>query len=184
MDNTQTDTAAFPDAIQDQTIEALGIDPARDTYEELIEITLTDAEKAERRERLESVDREIIRLEIEKKAAMKVFTNQIKPLEAERESILETLDSGTERKPVECYEHLVQDGANILALQGDLFSSSGSSNPPPAAEDDDQDAGGADDFEPSPEALAQAATDEGRVVKTNAKAVKAKKAKRKGSKGK
>ena len=98
----------FADAIQDETIETAAPSeppPRHDSYEELIECSLSDEDKEEKRKRLESVDREIIRLEEEKKAAAKVFTNQIKPLQAERESILGALDSGTEKRHVEVYEH-------------------------------------------------------------------------------
>lgn len=200
MDNTATDTAAFPDAIQDETIDTEPPPPAeRDTYEELVECELTDEDKAAKRERLEAVDREIIRLEEEKKAAAKVFTNQIKPLQAERESILEALDSGTEKRNVECYEHVderlgkievrrvdtdavVEERAMTAGerddaaarRQGDLFASTGSSAPSPPDEDEVD-----EDLEPTPEALAQAAEDEGRLVKTSSAEVKRKSQSRK-----
>ncbi len=196
----------FADAIQDETIEAPDTTPPRahqDTYEELLDEALTEEDKATKRERLETVDREIIRLEEEKKAAAKVYVNQIKPLQAERESILGALDAGTEKRYVECYEHVVEDQVgNIVrievrrvdtdavveeraateaereeaaaARQGDLFN--GDSNPPPADLTDPADD---DNFEPEPEALAQAAEDEGRVVKTTAKEARAKRASKK-----
>jgi hypothetical protein len=195
----------FTDAIQDETIEpapASGPTERDDTYDELIECDLSDADKAHKRERLETVDREIIRLEEEKKAAAKVYVNQIKPLQAERESILQALDSGTEKRHVECYEHfderlgkvevrrvdtdaVVEERAMTAAeredlaeeRQGDLFDGGGS-EPPPADLRDPADPVSPEDFEPSTEALAQAAEDEGRVVKTSSKEAKAKKAKR------
>ncbi len=155
----------FADAIQDETIEETATTAPNDalkhdTYEELLEEDLTDEVKAAKRERLETVDREIIRLEEEKKANAKVFTNKIKPLEAERDGILQALDQGTEKVRRAVYDFLVIDPASqeILlvevrrvdtdakvderaataeerrahfdSLQGDLFS--GDSNPPPA----------------------------------------------------
>jgi len=188
----------FADAIQDETIEPAPDsattmpDLARETWEEAIEVKLTEEDQSEKRKRLESVDREIIRLEEEKKASAKVFTKQIKPLQAERDSILAALDSGTEKRMAEVYELAVPqlhkwevrrvDNDDLVderamtedekaeSAQGDLFASHGSSNPPPAAEDDD-----ADGFEPSAAALAQAAEDEQRVVRTSSKEAKAKK---------
>jgi hypothetical protein len=198
----------FADAIQDETIEqSTGATEHHDTYEELLDEALTDEDKATKRERLETVDREIIRLEEEKKAAAKVSNNKIKPLVAERESLLQALDSGTEKRHVECYEHFIEDGAgNIIRVevrrvdtdavveeraptaaeqedaandrQGDLFN--GDSNPPPADLTDPADPD-PEDFEPTPEALAQAAEDEGRVVKTTAKEARAKAKRRKGA---
>jgi hypothetical protein len=203
----------FADAIQDETIDTTPPPaPERDTYEELIEEALTDEDKAAKRERLETVDREIIRLEEEKKAAAKVFTNQIKPLQAERDSILEALDAGTEKRRVEVYDFLVIDPSSqeilrvevrrvdtdakvderaataeerrdhFASLQGDLFDGGGS-QPPPAdlrdpADDPESDGDDSEDFEPTAEALAQAAEDEQRVVRTSSKDVKAKKTKR------
>ncbi len=155
----------FADAIQDETIEetttaAPNSTVRQDTYEELLEEALTEEVKAAKRERLETVDREIIRLEEEKKAAAKVFTNKIKPLEAERDGILQALDQGTEKVRRAVYDFLVIDPASqeillvevrrvdtdakvderaataeerrdhFASLQGDLFS--GDSNPPPA----------------------------------------------------
>jgi len=190
----------FDDAIQDETIDTTPPAPTeRETYEELVECPLTPEDQDAKRLRLETVDREIIRLEEEKKAASKVFVNQIKPLQAERESILEALDAGTEKRMVECYERrddrlgkveirrvdtdeVVEERAMTIeereaAQQGDLFSSGGSSAPPPA----DDDPVTPDDFEPTAEALGQAAADEGRVVKTNSKKAKAKKKQRQGA---
>lgn len=190
----------FENAIQDETIEpdagAANDAIQHDTYTEQIDCKLSDEDAAEKRKRLEDVDREIIRLEEEKKAAAKVSTNKIKPLQAERESILQALDSGTEKKQVEVYELVVEALGKIevrrvdtdemvderamtaserddaaAARQGDLFDGGGS-QPPPA----DDDPVTPEDFEPSPEALAQAAEDEGRVVKTNSKAARAKRA--------
>ena len=188
----------FADAIQDETIETPDTDapppPERDTYEELIECELSEEDQAEKRKRLESVDREIIRLEEEKKAAAKVFTNQIKPLQAERESILQALDSGTEKRHVEVYEHyddrlgkveirrvdtdaVVEERAmtaeeRTRSAQGDLFAARGSEPPPDYVVDpaDQSEEGAHDDesFEPTDEALAQAASDEGRVVRLKA----------------
>jgi hypothetical protein len=200
---------AFPDAIQDETIETAPPPPneERDTYEELIEITLTPEDIVAKHEKLEHVDRELVRLDTEKKAAAKVFTNQIKPLQAERESILDALAAGTEKRHVEVYDHFVIDPGSqeiinveirrvdsdakvderaataeerrdqFASLQGDLFDGGGS-QPPPADIYDPADPVTAEDFEPTPEALAQAAEDEGRVVKTSSKEAKAKKAKR------
>jgi hypothetical protein len=197
----------FADAIQDETIthddQTDGAPPERDdTYEELIEHELTEDDKAHKRERLETVDREIIRLEEEKKAAAKVFTNQIKPLQAERDSILQALDQGTEKRLTEVYERfddrlgkvevrrvdtdeIVEERAMTQQerdeagerAQGKLFDDGGGSVPPPA---DESDAGDSDDdFEPTPEALAQAAVDEERVVKISSKDAKAKRASKK-----
>lgn len=206
--NTTETEPAFPDAIQDQTIEAPPRTEVRDTYDELIECELTEEDKATKRERLETVDRELVRLDTEKKAAAKVYTNQIKPLAAERESILEALNAGTERRQVECYEHFVKDSAgNILRVevrrvdtdevheeraateeekedaanehrQPGLFDGGGSEPPPdyvsdPADEDTDE-----DDLEPTPEAMAQQAEDEQRLVRTTSKEAKARKSKR------
>lgn len=205
MDNTTTDTAAFPDAIQDETLETQPPPPPdRETYDEPLDCVLSDEDKEEKRKRLETVDRELVRLDVEKKAAAKVFNNQIKPLAAERESILEALDSGTERRMVECYEFQVKDAAGNLvrvevrrvdddsvveeraatedeireSAQGDLFSGGSSAPPPP-----DDDPVTPEDFEPTPEALAQAAEDEGRVVKTNSKEAKAKRKQREQANG-
>jgi len=197
----------FADAIQDETIEqTTNAEPnntiKHDTYEELLDEALTEEDKAAKRERLETVDREIIRLEEEKKAAAKASNNKIKPLVAERESLLQALDSGTEKRHVEVYE-LFDDRLGKVEVrrvdtdavieeramtaqeredaaaerQGDLFDGGGS-QPPPADLVDPADPVTPEDFEPTPEALAQAAEDEGRVVKTTAKEVKAKKAKR------
>ncbi len=203
MENTTTDTAAFPDAIQDQTIDTRPIIDPADVYDELIEHKLTEEDRDAKRKKLECVDREIIRLEEEKKAEAKVKNNQLKPLKAERESILETLDSGVEKRPTPCYEHVVEDSAgNILRIdirrfdthevigdraatseeqkdalakrQGELF---GDTDPPPSSNDASFD----DDFEPEPEAVAQAAEDEGRIVKTNSRAARAKKQQREGA---
>lgn len=207
MENTTTDTAAFPDAIQDETIDTTP-PPAdnalhADTYEELVEHELTEDDKASRRVELESIDREIIRLEEQKKADNKVINSEIKVQKARKDTILEALDSGTEKRMTPVYECLVRDSAgNIIRVevrrvdtnevheeraatqqeidddaesrQGDLFDGGGS-QPPPA----DDDPVTPEDFEPTPEALAQAAEDEGRVVKTNSKAVKAKRASKK-----
>lgn len=194
MENTETDTAAFPDAIRDETIEQTPADtlpPERETYTELLECELTEQDRDQKRQRLETVDRELVRLDTEKKAAAKVFTNQIKPLAAERGSILEALDSGTEKRQVEVYEHLeprlgkvevrrvdtdalVEERAMTAeelddTRQGDLFGSRDSD--PPAELVDPADPVPDDDeetFEPTAEALAQAAEDTGRVVRTSA----------------
>jgi hypothetical protein len=203
MENTATDTAAFPDAIQDETIEEA---PASDTlqadiYDELVESELTEEDKASRRVELESIDREIIRLEEQKKSDNKVVNGEIKVQKARKDAILQALDSGTEKRMQPCYERLCRDGAgNIIRVeirrvdtddvveeraatqaeldddaaqrQGNLFYGGGSEAPP-------ADPVTPEDFEPTTEALAQAAEDEGRVVKTNAKAVKAKRASKK-----
>lgn len=197
----------FADAIQDETIEPAPVSAApdrSDTYDELIECDLSDEDKAHKRERLETVDREIIRLEEEKKAAAKVFTNQIKPLQAERESILQALDSGTEKRHVAVYEHfderlgkvevrrvdtdaVVEERAMTREereeldgrRQGDLFDGGGSEAPPADVYDPaDGPSGDSEDFEPTAEALAQAAVDEERVVKISSKEAKAKRNKR------
>jgi len=209
MDNTTTDTAAFPDAIQDESLvidEPHVVPDDADVYDELIEHTLTDEEKAERRQQLESVDREIIRLEEEKKAANQVVNAQIKAEKAKRETILEVLDSGTEKRQTPCYEHDVTDGAgNVLRVevrrvdngavveeraptmaereeadkrrQGNLFGDDArDTDPPPDYVRDPADDD--DDLEPTPEALAQAAIDEERVVKTTSAEARKRKAKR------
>lgn len=195
----------FNDAIQDETIEAPDTDapppPDRETYTELIECTLSEEERDEKRKRLEAVDRELIRLDVEKKAAAKVFTNQIKPLEAERDSILQALDAGTEKRQVEVYEHfddrlgkvevrrvdtdaVVEERAMTAqeredSAQGDLFASQGSAPPLDITDPaDPESADGANDFEPTAEALGQAAVDENRVVKISAKEARAKKKQR------
>lgn len=193
----------FADAIQDETIETTPPPPDRsDTYEEPIECELTDEDKEAKRCRLETVDREIIRLEEEKKAAAKVFTNQIKPLQSERESILQALDSGTEKRMVACYEYfddrlgkvevrrvdddsVVEERAMTQAereeavarKQGDLFTGEGDSA---LIDDGDDSPVTPEDFEPTTEALAQAAEDEGRVIKTNSREAKRKAKARKG----
>ncbi len=203
----------FADAIQDETIEAPDTTPPRahqDTYEELLDEALTEEDKATKRERLETVDREIIRLEEEKKAAAKASNNKIKPLVAERESLLQALDSGTEKRHVEVYEFFAVDPTSqeilrvevrrvdtdavveeraataeerrdhFKSLQGELFDGGGSEPPPADLRDPaDDDSDGAGDFEPTQEALAQAAEDEGRVVKTTAKEARAKRASKK-----
>lgn len=209
MENTETDTAAFPEAIQDETIETEP-PPARDTYLEMVECSLTDEEKAERRVELESIDREIIRLEEQKKADNKVINGEIKVQKARKDSILEALDAGTEKRQVECYEHPVTSPAGVLlhyeirrvdtdekvderaatqdeqeaSRQGDLFEGRDAAAPDsvrdPADEDySDDDPVTPEDFEPTPEALAQAAEDEGRVVKTSAAEVRKKRASKK-----
>lgn len=175
----------FADAIQDETIDTTPPPaPARDTYEELLEEALTDEVKAAKRERLETVDREIIRLEEEKKANAKVFTNQIKPLEAERDSILQALDQGTEKVRRAVYDFLVIDPASqeilrvevrrvdtdakvderaataeerrdhFASLQGDLFDGGGSESPPAYVRDPADD----ETPEPEPEATKQEAS--------------------------
>jgi hypothetical protein len=196
----------FEDAIQDETIET-GTDTAseapasRDTYTELLECELTEDERADKRKRLEDVDRELVRLDTEKKASAKAYSNQIKPLAAERESILEALDTGTEKRQVEVYEHfeprlgkvevrrvdtdaVVEERAMTQqeldeGRQGDLFgrATDGLDTSPEATVDFDDPSNNLDDpqeLEPSPEALAQAAEDEGRVIKTNAAEVRRK----------
>lgn len=195
----------FQDAIQDETIETPDTEapppPDQETYTELIECTLSEEERDDKRKHLESVDRELIRLEVEKKAAAKVFTNQIKPLEAERDTILQALDSGTEKRQVEVYERfddrlgkvevrrvdtdeVVEERAMTAqeredSAQGDLFASQGSAPPPDITDPADPEGAESEgDFEPSVEALAQAAEDEGRVVKISSKDAKAKRAKR------
>ncbi|HTJ17799.1 MAG TPA: hypothetical protein VL494_13560 [Steroidobacteraceae bacterium] len=195
----------FTDAIQDETIEKAmaesGEMPARDTYFELVECSLTDEEKAARRVELEGIDREIIRLEEQKKADNKVINGEIKVQKAKKDCILEALESGAEKRQVECYEFAVTSPQGVLLhyeirrvdtdekvderaatsdeqeenRQPGLFDGGGSA-PPPADDDEDE-----EPFEPTPEALAQAAEDEGRVVKTNSKAVRGKKAKQNGS---
>lgn len=202
MDNTTTDTAAFPDAIQDQTIESPP--PAeRDTYLELVEVQLTAEDRDAKRVELEGVDREIIRLEEQKKAEAKAVNNQLKPLKAKRECILGDLDAGVEKRQMECYEHPVTSPAGVLlrfdirrvdndekvderpatqdeqedARQPGLFDGGGSEAPPdyvsdPADEDTDE------DLEPTPEAMAQQAEDEQRLVRTTSKEAKARKSKR------
>jgi hypothetical protein len=202
----------FADAIQDETIThddpTDGAPPEHDdTYEELIEHELTEDDKAHKRERLETVDREIIRLEEEKKGAAKVFVSQIKPLQAERDSILQALDQGTEKRQTRVYERfddrlgkvevrrvdtdeIVEERAQTQQerdeaaerAQGKLFDDSdgGGSVPPPAIIDGEfPEVGEGDDFEPTPEALAQAAVDEERVVKISSKDAKAKRAAKK-----
>src|ERR1041385_384738 len=113
MENTGTDTAAFPEAIQDETIEPGGAE--RDTYEELIDCKLTPEERAMTAE--------------------------------ERE------DAADRR-------------------QENLFDGGGS-QPPPADDDDSDD--DEETFEPTAEALAQAAEDTGRLVRTNSKDAKKRK---------
>jgi hypothetical protein len=193
----------FADAIQDETIET---DPPpageRETYEELVEVKLSAEDIVSKHERLETVDRELVRLDTEKKAAAKVFTNQIKPLQAERESILDALAAGTEKRHVEVYEHfderlgkvevrrvdtdeVIEERAMTaqeredaaLARQGDLFDGGGSQ--PPPADDVENNVDDPHDLEPTPEALAQAAEDTGRVVRTNAAEVRKKRASKK-----
>ncbi len=203
----------FADAIQDETIETNARDtdapppPDRDIYQEAVEITLTDEDRLTKLQRLAVVDAEVIRLEEEKKAAAKVFTNQIKPLEAEREGILKALADGTEKRMVDCYEDFDERLGNVYVRrvdtdevveeramtaaereesaerrQGNLFGDDtrDTDAPPPDLHDpadpdnnldDDQ------DLEPTPEALALAAEDEGRVVKTTAVEVKTRKRK-------
>lgn len=204
----------FPDAIQDETIdiEPHVVPEGVDIYDEIIEHQLTDEEKEERRKTLETVDREIIRLEEEKKAANQVVNAQIKTQKAQRESILEVLDSGVEKRQTPCYESETTDEAgNILRIevrrvdngavveersptmaemeyaakqrQGNLFGDDARDTdlPPPDLHDPaDGDPEGSPDasLEPTPEALAQAAEDEGRVVKTTAAEARAKKRKR------
>lgn len=190
----------FQDAIQDETIETEPRDTtppppdAADIYQESVEVELTDEDKAARRIELESIDREIIRLEEQKKADNKVINGEIKVQKARKDGILAALDSGTEKRMVDCYEHfderlgkvevrrvdtdeVVTERAmttqeredSAAGRQGDLFASSGSSVPPPDLGDTADPEGDLDegDFEPDPEALAQGAEDEGRVVRTN-----------------
>lgn len=200
----------FADAIQDETIDTLPPAP-RDTYEESIECELTDEDRDAKRQRLESVDRELIRLIEEKKAAAKVFTNQIKPLEAERESILQALDSGTEKRMVECYEHfderlgkvevrrvdtdaVVEERAMTAAerddvaakKQGDLFGDDDTAPDyvrDPADDDSEEPEDAEESFEPTAEALAQAAEDTGRVVRMTSAEVKKRKSAKKQTNG-
>jgi hypothetical protein len=194
----------FADAIQDETIDTDPPPPAeRDTYLELVEVSLSEEDRDEKRKQLEGVDREIIRLEEQKKAEAKAVNNQLKPLKARRECILADLDAGTEKRQLECYEHPVTSPAGVLLhfeirrvdtdekvderaatadeqeenRQPGLFASAGSSNPPPLPDgvsDEDEET-----FEPTPEALAQAAEDEGRVVKTNSAEARKKRASKK-----
>lgn len=196
----------FADAIQDETIEKAiaesGDMPPKDTYFELVECQLTDEDRANKRIELEGVDREIIRLEEQKKAEAKAVNNQLKPLKAKRELILQDLDAGVEKRQVECYEH-VDDRLGKVEIrrvdtdevveeramtaeerQGDLFAGTSSSHPPPIDHEFDEVDDSPvtpEDFEPTPEALAQAAEDEGRVVKTNAAEVRKKRAKKNGT---
>lgn len=206
MEDTTTDTAAFPDAIQDSTIGAPpdSATPDRDdTYTELLECELTEEDRDEKRKELESTDREIIRLEEEKKAEAKIKNNLINPLKAKREAILQALDSGTEKRHVEVYERiderlgkvevrrvdsdeLVKERAMTSQerdevaeeRQGDLFASGGSEPPADLVDPADNTLDDPKDLEPTPEALAQAATDENRVVRISAKEARAKKKQR------
>jgi hypothetical protein len=212
MENTTTDTAAFPDAVQDESLifdEPHAPPEGADVYEELLEHTLSDEEKEDRRKTLESVDREIIRLEEEKKAANQVVNAQIKTHKAQRESILEVLDSGVEKRPTPCYEQEVTDGAgNVLRIevrrvdngavveersptmaevegaakrrQGNLFGDDARDTdaPPPDLYDPGDPVASDDDLEPTPEALAQAAVDEERVVRTTSAEARKRKARK------
>jgi hypothetical protein len=203
MENTTTDTAAFPDAIQDETIEQPAATEPRDTYEELVEHELSEEDKAARRIELESIDREIIRLEEQKKSDNKVVNGEIKVQKARKDSILQALDSGTEKRLTQVYEKVVEDNAgNIVRIevrsvdddrlvddraateselrehaaskQGDLFGSRDSEPAPEYVSDPADEDGSDEDLEPDPAFIAQGAEDEGRVVRTTSKEVRRK----------
>lgn len=69
-----------------------------------VPVRLSDAEYRERSQRLAAIDRELAGVGKTKKQAMAEFNSKIATLEAEKDGLLKTVETGEEDRPVTCKE--------------------------------------------------------------------------------
>lgn len=171
MENTATDTAAFPDAIQDETLDTEP-PPERETFMHLVEVAMSDEDTGAQKNRLVEVDRKILAVEAEKAGAVSDFNKELKDLRKERVAILDVIGTGKERKQIACYEERDDRRGHMLTRRVDTDEIvderplSASEREPTDDRQGDLFANGEGADQRTPEQIAEDAEESGRLIRT------------------